>query len=55
MATKASKKENIAFNQNDDAMRLAISRMEFELDKINLGGGNSKAKAKCLPASASLT
>ena len=43
MAAKTSKKkEDITFNQNDDAMRLAISRMEFELDKINLGGGKKR-------------
>ncbi len=35
-------KEDIEFNKNDDAMRLAVSRMQFELDKIHLGGGKKR-------------
>jgi len=42
MATKTEKKGNIEFNQNDDAMRLAISRMQFELNKIYIGGGKKR-------------
>ena len=32
-------KEELEFNKNDDAMRLKISQLERELDKIYQGGG----------------
>lgn len=38
----AISKEELEFNQNDDAMRLKIKKLERELEKIYLGGGKSK-------------
>ena len=35
-------KEQLDFNKNDDAMRLKISQLERELEKIYLGGGQKK-------------
>ncbi|MBK9254194.1 MAG: acyl-CoA carboxylase subunit beta [Saprospiraceae bacterium] len=35
-------KENLEFNRNEDAMNLAVSAMNYKLDKIFLGGGKSR-------------
>jgi len=34
--------KELAFNKNDDAMRLKISELERKLDKIYLGGGKKR-------------
>ncbi len=39
---KTRKKEDLDFNKNDDAMRLAVSRLDFELEKVYLGGGKKR-------------
>ncbi|GAB4204648.1 MAG: carboxyl transferase domain-containing protein [Bacteroidia bacterium] len=36
------KKEDLEFNKNEDAMRLAVSNLNLILNKIYLGGGKSK-------------
>ncbi len=41
MATKKNKID-IEFNQNEDAMKLAVSQLNRTLDKIHLGGGKKK-------------
>ena len=38
----AISKKDLDFNKNEDAMRLKISQLERELDKIYLGGGKKK-------------
>ena len=35
-------KQNIDFRINEDQMKLLISRLNYRLDKIYLGGGKSK-------------
>jgi len=35
-------KKNIDFNKNEDQMKLLVSRLNYRLDKIYLGGGKSK-------------
>lgn len=35
-------KKNIDFNKNEDQMKLLVSRLNYRLDKIHLGGGKSK-------------
>lgn len=40
--TAASKKAELEFNKNEDAMRLLIRQMEQKLEKIHLGGGKKK-------------
>jgi 3-methylcrotonyl-CoA carboxylase beta subunit len=38
----AISKKDLEFNKNDDAMRMKISQMERELQKVYLGGGKKK-------------
>jgi acetyl-CoA carboxylase carboxyltransferase component len=38
----AISKKELDFNKNDDAMRLKISNIERELEKVSLGGGEKK-------------